>query len=80
MSEEQPDPQPLTLRFAELWGEQAAGVVLLGSIIRTAEGAIFEDDLGTELKKIKALVEEGLDALETEEGTESKPGFGFSRE
>lgn len=71
--------QPLTLRFVELWGEQAAAVALLGMVIRVAEGAMFKDDLGEELNRIKALAEEGLASLEDEE-EKTEPGFGFTKE
>lgn len=80
MSDEKPDPQPLTVRFADLWGEQAAAVVLLGSVIRVAEEAMYEDDLGTQLKKIKSLAEEGLASLEDDDAEKPQPGFGFSKE
>lgn len=80
MSDENSGPdQSLTQRFAELWGAQAAGVVLLGNVIRVAEAAIFEEDLGTELKKIKSLVDEGLSALDEEE-EKPEPGFGFTKD
>lgn len=81
MSNEESEPQPLTLRFAELWGEQAAAVVMLGSVIRIAEGAIFKEDLKSELEQIKALVDEGINALASDEEEETPPpGFGFSKE
>lgn len=80
MSDENKGPeQSLTQRFTELWGAQASGVVLLGNVIRVAEDAIFEEDLGTELKKIRDLVDEGLSALGDEE-EKPEPGFGFSKE
>lgn len=75
---EETELQPLTSRFAELWGDQAAAVTLLGTVIRVAEGAIFKEDLGEELKRIKALAEEGLSTLEEE--SKPEPGFGFTKE
>lgn len=78
MSEEK-EPQPLTHRFVELWGEQAAHVELLGQVIRVAEGAMFQDDLKAELERIRELVVGGIETID-QQPEKPEAGFGFSRE
>lgn len=79
MSDEESNPESLTSRFSELWGETATLVTVFASIIRTSEKAMFNDRYREDLEHIGSIVAEGLEFLDKLE-EKPKPKFGFTKE
>lgn len=79
--EDESNAEPLTSRFVELWGEAAATVAMLATIIRICENAPFNDDLQGDLESVIKIAGEGLATFgKDDDDNKPAPGFGFSKE